>query len=126
MKEKSSTSSWNTARQFAANAKPNFVPLVQAWGGVSIVYRKRLIDSPAYRLNHEEVIKALEEGISFIENMNPEEAIVDEANNLTGVRFKAKDRIVALPARSMMVAAGTTPNITYEKEHGGSFKLDSK
>ena len=25
-----------------------------------------------------------------------------------------------------MVAAGTTPNITYEKEHSGTFQLDSK
>jgi NADPH-dependent glutamate synthase beta subunit-like oxidoreductase/NAD(P)H-flavin reductase len=114
------------ARAQAAGEKPNFVPLVRSWGGVSIVYRKRLVDSPAYRLNHEEVIKALEEGISFIENMNPEEAVVDAANNLTAVRFKAKDRTVELPARSMMVAAGTTPNITYEKEYGGSFQLDSK
>src|SRR5262249_23565317 len=63
------------ARAAAAGAQPNFVPLVRSWGGVSIVYRKRLVDSPAYRLNHEEVIKALEEGISFIENMNPEEAV---------------------------------------------------
>jgi NAD(P)H-flavin reductase len=31
-----------------------------------------------------------------------------------------------MPARSMMVAAGTTPNISYEKEHAGSFQLDSK
>src|SRR6202007_3074910 len=29
-------------------------------------------------------------------------------------------------ARSMIVAAGTTPNITYEKEHAGSFQLDSR
>lgn len=114
------------ARAEASNEKPNFVPLVRAWGGVSIVYRKRLIDSPAYRLNHEEIIKALEEGISFIEDMSPEEALVDDGNNLRGVRFKAKDRMVELPARSMMVAAGTTPNITYEKEHSGSFQLDSK
>jgi NADPH-dependent glutamate synthase beta subunit-like oxidoreductase/NAD(P)H-flavin reductase len=114
------------ARAAAAGEKPNFVPLVRSWGGVSIAYRKRLVDSPAYRLNHEEVIKALEEGISFIENINPEEAVVDEGNNLTAVRFKAKDRTVELPARSMMVAAGTTPNITYEKEHSGSFKMDSK
>jgi NADPH-dependent glutamate synthase beta subunit-like oxidoreductase len=113
-------------RAAAANEKPNFVPLVRAWGGVSIVYRKRLVDSPAYRLNHEEVIKALEEGISFVEGMNPEEAIVDEANNLRAVRFKSKDKTVELPAHSMMVAAGTTPNITYEKEHAGSFQLDGK
>jgi NADPH-dependent glutamate synthase beta subunit-like oxidoreductase/NAD(P)H-flavin reductase len=114
------------ARAAGANEKPNFVGLIRAWGGVSIVYRKRLVDSPAYRLNHEEVIKALEEGISFIEGLNPEEAVVDAANNLTAVRFKSKDREVELTARSMMVAAGTTPNITYEKEHGGSFQLDSK
>jgi NADPH-dependent glutamate synthase beta subunit-like oxidoreductase/NAD(P)H-flavin reductase len=114
------------ARAQAANEKPNFVPLVRSWGGVSIVYRKRLVDSPAYRLNHEEVIKALEEGIAFIEGLNPEEAVVDDANNLYALRFKADDRVVELPARSMMVAAGTTPNITYEKEHSGSFQLDSK
>jgi NAD(P)H-flavin reductase/NADPH-dependent glutamate synthase beta subunit-like oxidoreductase len=114
------------ARAAAAGEKPNFVPLVRSWGGVSIAYRKKLVDSPAYRLNHEEVIKALEEGIAFIENLNPEEAVVDDRNNLTAVRFKAKDRTVELPARSMMVAAGTTPNITYEKEHAGSFKLDSR
>ena len=114
------------ARAAAASEKPNFVPLVRSWGGVSIVYRKRLVDSPAYRLNHEEVIKALEEGISFVEGMNPEEAVVDEGNNVIAVRFKTKDRVVDLPARSMMVAAGTNPNITYEKEHSGSLQLDSQ
>jgi NAD(P)H-flavin reductase/NADPH-dependent glutamate synthase beta subunit-like oxidoreductase len=114
------------ARAAAAGEQPDFVPLIRAWGGVSIVYRKRLVDSPAYRLNHEEVIKALEEGIAFIEEMNPEEALVDSENSLCAVRFKARNRIVEMPARSMMVAAGTTPNISYEKEHRGSFRLDDK
>jgi hypothetical protein len=62
-------------RAAAAGEEPNFVPLVQSWGGVSLIYRKRLQDSPAYRLNHEEVQKALEEGINFIECMNPAEAV---------------------------------------------------
>ena len=114
------------ARAAAAGENPNFVPLIRSWGGVSIVYRKRLVDSPAYRLNHEEVIKALEEGISFIEDMTPEEAVVDEANHVRAMRFRTKNREVELPARSVMVAAGTTPNITYEKEHSGTFQLDSK
>ena len=112
------------ARAAIAGETPNFVRLVRSWGGVSIVYRKRLVDSPAYRLNHEEVIKALEEGISFIEDLNPDEAVVNENNHVVAVRFKAKDRTVELPARSVMVAAGTTPNITYEKEHSGTFRLD--
>jgi NAD(P)H-flavin reductase len=33
---------------------------------------------------------------------------------------------VTLPARTMLVAAGTTPNIMYEKECKGTFQLDSK
>ncbi|MBI2151035.1 MAG: FAD-dependent oxidoreductase, partial [Acidobacteria bacterium] len=76
------------ARAAAANEKPDFVKLVRSWGGVSIVYRKRLVDSPAYRLNHEEIIKAFEEGITFIEGMNPEEAVVDENNHVRAVRFR--------------------------------------
>src|SRR5262245_89463 len=88
-------------RAASAGETPNFVPLVRSWGGVSIVYRKRLVDSPAYRLNHEEVIKALEEGIAFIEDMNPDEAVVNEGNHVVAVRFKAKGRTVELPARSV-------------------------
>src|SRR5581483_6084378 len=65
------------ARAKAAGEQPNFVNLVRSWGGVSIAYRKRMVDSPAYRLNHEEVIKSLEEGITFVENVSPEEAVVD-------------------------------------------------
>ena len=65
------------ARAAALGEKPNFVPLVRSWGGVTIAYRKRMVDSPAYRLNHEEVIKALEEGIVFAENLNPVEAVPD-------------------------------------------------
>ncbi|MFI5179624.1 MAG: FAD-dependent oxidoreductase, partial [Vicinamibacterales bacterium] len=42
------------ARAAAAGDAPDFVPLVRGWGGVTIAYRKRLVDSPAYRLNHEE------------------------------------------------------------------------
>jgi NADPH-dependent glutamate synthase beta subunit-like oxidoreductase/NAD(P)H-flavin reductase len=113
-------------RAAAAGENPDFVKLVRAWGGVSLAYRKRMVDSPAYRLNHEEVIKALEEGISFIENVNPEEAVVDEYNHVKAMRFSRPEGHVELPARSVLVAAGTTPNITYEKEYPGSFQMDSK
>ena len=114
------------ARASAAGEKPDFVKLVREWGGVSIAYRKRMVDSPAYRLNHEEVIKALEEGVSFIENLNPEEAVVDEHNHVRAMKFSASGRTIELPARAVLVAAGTTPNITYEKEHPGSFRMDGK
>ena len=40
---------------------------------MTIAYRRRLIDAPSYTLNHEEVAKALEEGIRFAESLTPEE-----------------------------------------------------
>jgi len=123
-------------RAAAAGELPNFVPRVRAWGGVSIVYRKRLQDSPAYRLNHEEVVKSLEEGISYIENMSPVEAVADEHGAVAGLVFermrqdaetrkwKASGELVRLPARTVCVAAGTSPNTIYEREQPGTFKLD--
>jgi NAD(P)H-flavin reductase/NADPH-dependent glutamate synthase beta subunit-like oxidoreductase len=116
------------------NEEPNFVPLVQSWGGVSLIYRKRMQDSPAYRLNHEEVEKALEEGINFIELMSPTEAIPDEFSAINGLiferinyadgKFENSGEMVEFPARTLCVAAGTAPNVIYEKENPGTFKLD--
>ncbi|MBV9685967.1 MAG: FAD-dependent oxidoreductase, partial [Alphaproteobacteria bacterium] len=58
-------------RAAAAGEAPDFVPLVRGWGGVTICYRKSMLDSPAYRLNYEEVAKAFEEGIVYAENLSP-------------------------------------------------------
>jgi NADPH-dependent glutamate synthase beta subunit-like oxidoreductase/NAD(P)H-flavin reductase len=113
-------------RARAAGEQPNFVPLVRGWGGVTLAYRKRMIDSPAYRLNHEEVIKALEEGIWFAENLDPREIVVDESDHAKALVFKGPNGPVELPARTILVAAGTSPNVTYEKEQPGTFQLDSK
>ncbi len=127
------------ARAAAAGEAPSFIDLVRGWGGVTIAYRKRLIDSPAYRLNHEEVIKALEEGVTFAELLNPVEAVPDEKGAVHAMVFTREGAPAAtppahaesvarvtLPARTVLVAAGTTPNITCEKEAPGHFQLDAK
>ncbi len=59
--------------------------MLQSWGGATIAYRKRLIDSPSYTLNHEEVEKALEEGIRFAEGLTPLAIEVDEAGHAIGL-----------------------------------------
>ena len=113
---------------------PDFLPLLKAWGGVTLYYRKGLNDSPAYRQNHEEIQKALEEGIALAPGMNPLEAIADEYGHLSAVRF---DRLrpdngqwvstgeqPVVPLRSLFVAAGTSPNIIYEREYPGTFQLE--
>lgn len=115
------------ARARAAGELPNFIDLIRGWGGVTLAYRKRLQDAPAYRLNHEEVALALQEGISVTENMNPVAAVPDEFGHVQAMLFtRADGSSVELPARTVLVAAGTVPNITYEKEHPGSFSLDGK
>jgi NADPH-dependent glutamate synthase beta subunit-like oxidoreductase len=125
------------ARAEKASEAPNFVPLVRGWGGVSLVYRKRLQDSPAYRLNHEEVTKSLEEGISYVENMNPTEAVPDEYGAVSAIVFermrhdveagkwKPSGELVTLPARTVCVAAGTSPNTIYEREAPGTLRSTS-
>ncbi len=115
-------------RAHAAGEAADLARLCREWGGVSIAYRRTLEESPAYRLNHEEVIKALEEGISFIESLEPSEAVPDEHGKLAAVRFQrsGSGETVELPARTLLVAAGTTPNITYAKEYPDAFALDAK
>jgi NADPH-dependent glutamate synthase beta subunit-like oxidoreductase/NAD(P)H-flavin reductase len=121
-------------RASAAGEKPDFIPLVRPWGGVTIAYRKLISDAPAYRLNHEEVIKAFEEGIAYAEGLSPVEAMADEYGHVKSLmfekqivedgRWKDSGNVIELAARSVMVAAGTSPNVIYEKEHPGTFKLD--
>ena len=115
-------------REAAARGEaPDLARLCRQWGGVSIVYRRTMEESPAYRLNHEEIIKALEEGISFVETLDPVEAVPDEYGKLRAMRFRrTSGELVELPARSCLVAAGTTPNITYAKEKPGTLPLDEK
>ncbi|MGH9442411.1 MAG: FAD-dependent oxidoreductase [Thermoanaerobaculia bacterium] len=114
-------------RAGARGETPDFAKLCREWGGVTIAYRRTLEESPAYRLNHEEIIKALEEGISFAETLDPLEAIADEFGKLRALRFrKPSGEMTEFPARSCFVAAGTTPNITYAKEHPDSIPLDEK
>jgi NAD(P)H-flavin reductase/NADPH-dependent glutamate synthase beta subunit-like oxidoreductase len=117
-------------RRRAADAgeSPDFVRLVRQWGGVTLAYRKRMQDSPAYRLNHEEVSKALEEGIVFAENLDPIAAVPDAFGHVQAMVFKRQTpaETIELAARTVLVAAGTVPNVTYEKEHKGTFALDSR
>ena len=111
------------ARAVGAGELPNFIDMIRGWGGITLAYRKRMQDAPAYRLNHEEVALALQEGISFTENMNPVEAISDEFGHVKAMVFtRADGSRVELPARTVLVAAGTAPNVIYEKEYPGDRK----
>ncbi len=124
------------ARATAAGAASKILELLQDWGGVTLAYRKRMIDSPAYTLNHEEVEKALEEGIVYAECLSPVAIEVDangaaEAMSLC-IQVRAEDgkwsagKKVTLPARSIFIAAGTQPNTVLAREDAAHFRLDGR
>ncbi|MCC7017193.1 MAG: FAD-dependent oxidoreductase [Rhodospirillales bacterium] len=124
------------AKAKAENRPPRIAEMIREWGGVTIAYRKGLTDGPSYTLNHEEVEKALEEGITFAESLAPVAVEVDRFGHAERIvlerqvkdadgRWKSDGR-VTLPARAIFVAAGTQPNITLAREDPAHFPLDGK
>ena len=98
---------------------PRLAALLDSWGGATIAYRRRLIDSPSYTLNHEEVAKALEEGVRFAEGLTPVAVETDRFGHADAIRCARGDGTEAvLPARAILVAAGTQPNTVLAREDG--------
>ena len=116
--------------------KPQLADLLRQWGGATIVYRRRMIDSPSYTLNHEEVAKALEEGIGFSERLTPEEVLLDRFGSARALRLSSQAAAdtdpgappleVVLPARTILVAAGTQPNTVLGREEPQHVAIDGK
>ncbi len=108
------------------------VALLREWGGVTIVYRRTMQESPAYQRNHEELTKALEEGLFYAEGLEPTAVVLDDAGHCESLRctwrvmnesgdWMSTDEQQLLPARSIFVATGAKPNVAYEFEHRGTF-----
>jgi len=117
---------------------PRLIDLLDSWGGVTIAYRRRLIDAPSYTLNHEEVAKALEEGIRFAELVAPEAVEVDQYGHAAALvlsrhrlddaagKLVASGEMLTLPARTILVAAGTQPNTVLGREDPANVTLDGR
>lgn len=103
------------------NRQPDFIKLIREWGGVSIVYRRKMQDSPAYKRNHEELSKALEEGIYYLEEVSPVEAQLDHQGQVCALKVDKLGDELIIPARAILVATGAKPNVAYEFEHKGTF-----
>lgn len=119
-------------RATSQNQQPDFIKLAREWGGVTIAYRRSMQESPAYINNHEELKKALEEGIYYSEGLEPiavdlnkyghaETLVCHKRLRNPANEWVATTEEVRLPARSILVATGTQPNTAYEFEHRGTF-----
>ncbi|MFZ0694562.1 MAG: FAD-dependent oxidoreductase [Alphaproteobacteria bacterium] len=111
--------------------------LLESWGGSTVVYRRRMIDSPSYTLNHEEVAKALEEGVRFAEKLAPVGVELDQFGHASHLKLARKDvnedghlidtgDTVMLAARSILIAAGTQPNTVLGREDPDHAPVDGK
>jgi NADPH-dependent glutamate synthase beta subunit-like oxidoreductase/NAD(P)H-flavin reductase len=114
-------------RAARAEGRPlRIAQLLDAWGGATIAYRRRLTDSPSYTLNHEEVAKAMEESVRFAEGLTPVAVDTDRFGHAAALRVKRADGTEAvLPAKSILVAAGTQPNTVFAREDG-RIQLDGR
>jgi len=118
--------------------EPEIQKLVDSWGGVTIAYRRRLIDSPSYTLNHEEVALAMQEGIRFAECVTPERVELDSYGHAAALHAvkhtfdEAAGKVspggepVRLPARAILVAAGTQPNTVLQREDPANIFIDGR
>ena len=117
--------------------QPNIVDLLNQWGGVTMAYRRRLVDAPSYTLNHEEVALALQEGIRFAECLTPEAVEIDQWGQATGLTVShhtidpetgstTPSGQYTLPARTILIAAGTQPNTVLGREDPDNVTLDGR
>jgi NADPH-dependent glutamate synthase beta subunit-like oxidoreductase len=103
---------WQEREQAELEARsPNFQSLIENWGGVTIAYRRSVTQAPSYTLNHEEVAKALEEGIAILDQVTPDGIEIDAHGHVSGLRLRHSEGTLTLPARGVLVACGTKPNV---------------
>ncbi|NVK19972.1 MAG: FAD-dependent oxidoreductase [Methylocystaceae bacterium] len=105
-------------RSEKAKDAPDVLGLLQSWGGAQIAYRRRLVEAPSYRLNADEVTYALEEGIKINELLSPVAVEVDSYGHAMGLKLEHKEtgEETRMPAKTIIVAAGTKPNTVLARE----------
>lgn len=101
---------WMPQDHFAAEHLLNFDDTE-----VRIIYRSAITQSPSYSLNHEEVEKALEEGIIFEHHLIPLCIEKDEMNLVKGLWVKDGESEKFISARSIIMAVGTHHEPLHEK-----------
>ncbi|MCP8352080.1 FAD-dependent oxidoreductase [Candidatus Synchoanobacter obligatus] len=97
---------------------------IDACGGVSVLYRRSMQESPAYRTNHIELTKALEQGVHYIEHCHVERAITDKSGYVSNLLCRIEDKESALPAATVLFATGSKPNVSYFYEHRSDLQTE--
>ncbi|MEK6734872.1 MAG: FAD-dependent oxidoreductase, partial [Pseudomonadota bacterium] len=89
---------------------------LKSLGGAKIIYRNRLQNAPSYRLNHEELKLGLSEGVEFVENATPTKILLDKYGYVSGLEIWQDGKKSTIPAKTILIAAGTVPNVILSQE----------
>lgn len=103
------------AREFISHAKlfkmaqdkESVLTVLNELGGATIFYRGKLKDSPAYKLNPDEIMYAMATGIKFVENMEPLAINVDKYEYAESIEFNNLGSKKKILARTVIMAIGT-------------------
>ncbi len=81
---------------------------------VTLIYRGKITDSPAYQTNKHEIFHALDQGVRIIEDAIIDRAHTDERGHITGLTIHQTDgqqqKVLELPASTVLIATGIRPN----------------
>jgi NADPH-dependent glutamate synthase beta subunit-like oxidoreductase/NAD(P)H-flavin reductase len=103
------------ANEFIAHAKlfekaktsAEKLQILQQIGGVTICYRNKLEESPAYRLNHEEIEHAMAIGVKFKELVSIEKIHQNQYGAVLSLELSNAEE---LQAKTVLMAIGTGAN----------------
>jgi NADPH-dependent glutamate synthase beta subunit-like oxidoreductase len=86
---------------------------------VSILYHKRLQDSPAYRLNHDELEDCMAQGVKFYQNtsvtlVNHKDGVLDSLSLNNGITVKAGTIITAFGTEQKSISLDKDCGLAYK------------
>lgn len=101
--------------------------LISRLGGVLMVYRRTMQQSPSYRTNAYELDVAMQEGVKMLELHVPERVTVDAWGRVSALQLRhvESNKEQTVFARTILLAIGSQPNVAYEYEHSGTFSKHS-
>ncbi|KAJ6644938.1 hypothetical protein Bhyg_00133, partial [Pseudolycoriella hygida] len=118
------------AKLFAkASDKATTLNILKELGGATIFYKGKIKDSPAYRLNPDEMAYAMAMNIEFMEDMAPVGINVDqyeyaESIEFNNVKFNNLGIREKFRARTVIIAIGTENHHNFLKNIYGKLGLD--
>jgi|GEM_PF-3569870 len=98
---------------------------IQSQGGVHILYRRSMVDSPAYRTNFMELSKALEQGILYHEKVDPI-SVESQEDWVEAVLCQSDQGKLRVEAKTVLIATGSKPNIAYYFENRSEMKVEDR